>query len=340
MSLCKRADALFSAFKGVMPGAAFAIVKDGELVLSRGYGLAEVSTGTPVGASTNFRLASVSKAFTAMCVLKLVKSGKIRLEDRLSCFIPGLPDYADEVTMRQMLGHTSGLADYEADVPVDYPGQVDEDYVVEKMRGLPSTYFTPGSKFQYSDTGYVLLAVIVERASGVPFRRFMEREIFAPLGMSGSRLYEGEGIRIEERAFGYTRRGSGFMPNDQSKTSATLGDGCVYSSVNDLVKWDHALNSGELVNGELLDEAFSPGKLNDGTPTEYGLGWFIINRNGVKVLHHVGETAGFMHKFIRVPEKGIALIILTNRDSWDLSLRKRLTESEDTVGLLKYFDLI
>ena len=340
MSLRDRSETLFSSYSGAVPGAAFALVKDGELILSNGYGLANISAGTPVGASTNFRLASVTKAFTAMCVLKLVDSGKISLGDRLSSFIPSLPGYADDITVRMMLGHTSGLGDYESDVPEDYPGQVHEDYVVKKVRGLPSTYFPPGSGFLYSDTAYVLLGVIVEGVSGVPFPCFVEREIFRPLGMAGSRLYENESAKIKDRAYGYTKSGAVFKPNDQSKTSATLGDGCVYSSINDLVKWDRALNSGKLVSEELLEEAFSPGRLNNGTPTEYGFGWFIINRNWVKILHHAGETAGFQHKFVRVPEKRIALIILSNRDSWDFSLKKKPTEAEDTVGLLKYFDLI
>jgi CubicO group peptidase (beta-lactamase class C family) len=340
MSLGDRADALFSAYTGATPGASFAIVKNGELLLNRSYGFAEVSAGTAVRASTNFRLASVTKAFTAMCVLKLVDNGKIHLEDRLSAFIPGLPSYADDITVRQMLGHTSGLGDYESDVPEDYSGQVHEDYVVAKVRGFPSTYFPPGSRFQYSDTAYVLLAVIVECVSGVPFARYMEREIFTPLGMAGSRLYEGEGVKIRDRAYGYTRSGSSFRPNDQSKTSATLGDGCIYSSINDLVEWDLALNSGGFVSEDLLEEAFTQGRLTDGSPTEYGFGWFIINRRGVKILHHAGETAGFQHKFIRVPEERLAIIILTNRDSYDLSVPKRPTEAEDTVGLLQYFNLI
>ena len=340
MNLRDRSATLFSSYSGAVPGAAFALVKDRELILSIGYGLANLSSSTPVGASTNFRLASVTKAFTAMCVLKLVDSGKINLGDRLSSFIPGLPGYADDITMRMMLGHTSGLGDYESDVPEDYQGQVHEDYVVEKVRSLSSTYFPPGSRFQYSDTAYVLLGSIVERVSGVPFPRFVEKEIFRPLGMTGSRLFEGDGAKIKDRAYGYTKTGAAFKSNDQSKTSATLGDGCVYSSIDDLVKWDRALNSGEIVSEGLLEEAFNPGKLNNSLPTEYGFGWFIINRNGIKILHHAGETAGFQNKFIRVPEKGIALIILTNRDSWDLSLKKKPTEAEDTVGLLKYFDLI
>jgi CubicO group peptidase (beta-lactamase class C family) len=340
MSLSDRADTLFSAYSGIVPGVAVAIAKDGVALLKRSYGLAEISTRQPVFVSTNFRLASVSKAFTAMCVLRLVDAGRLSLGDRLSAFIPGLPEYADDITVMQMLGHTSMLGDYEGDVPLDYPGQVHEDYVVEKVRRLPSTNFPPGSRFQYSDTAYVLLAVIVERISGVPYSRFVEREIFKPLGMAGSMLYGGEGIQISERAYGYTRSGNGFKVNDQSKTSATLGDGCVYSSVDDLLKWDEALNSGNLIDADLLREAFSPGKLKDSTATEYGFGWFITSKGGVKILHHAGETAGFQHKFIRVPEKRLALIILTNRDSYDLTLPKQSTEGEDSVRLLEYFDLI
>jgi CubicO group peptidase (beta-lactamase class C family) len=340
MSLVGRTDALLSAYSGAVPGAAVAIIRNGKVILSKGYGLANVTEKKTVTASTNFRLASVSKAFTAMCVLKLVDAGKLSLRDRLSAFIPRLPGYTDEITVRQMLDHTSGLGDYEEDVPEDYPGQVHEDYVVEKVRSLLSTYFPPGSRFKYSDTAYVLLAIIVERISGVPYAKYIEHEIFKPLGMAGSRLYGGEGTKIKERAYGYTKSGGGFKPNDQSKTSATLGDGCVYSSINDLMRWDEALTSGKLVGEELLREAFSPGRLTDGTSTEYGFGWFITRKCDVKILHHAGETAGFQHKFIRVPEKRLALIILTNRDSYDLALPKQPTEGEDSIRLLEYFDLV
>ena len=165
-----------------VPGASFAAIRDGEFLIKKSYGLANVSTKTPVKASTNFRLASVTKAFTAMCILKLIERGKVSFEDRLSDLIPSLPKYADEISVRQMLNHTSGLGDYENDVPEHFPGQVHEDYVLEKMRSMDSTYFPPGSRFLYSDTAYVLLAVIVERVSGIPFPQFVEGEIFKPLG--------------------------------------------------------------------------------------------------------------------------------------------------------------
>ncbi len=340
MDLGERADKLFSAYSGAVPGAAFAVASRGKILFKRSYGSANLASGTYVGDNTNFRLASVTKAFTAICVLKLVEAGRLSLDDRLSKFISGLPGYADEITIRQMLGHTSGLGDYEGDVPENYPGQVHEDYVVQKVKCLQSTYFPPGSWFQYSDTAYVLLAVIVENVSGYSFPKFIENEIFKPLGMTGSRLYGGEGALIRDRAYGYTRSGGGFRLNDQSKTSATLGDGCIYSSLEDMFSWDRGLTDGKLVNDDLIKEAFSPGRLNDGSTTAYGYGWFIIENDGVKILHHAGETAGFMHKFIRVPQLGLAMIILTNRDSWDLSLKRSATEGEDSVNLLEYFDLI
>jgi len=339
MDIEEKADLLFSSCAGDVPGASFVVIEHGKLALKKSYGLAELP-GVRSTSSTNYRLASVTKAFTAMCVLKLIEAGKLSLCDRLHDLLPAMPDYTRSITIRQMLGHTSGLGDYETDVPESYPGQVHEDYVIEKVRGLPSTIFPPGSRFQYSDTAYVLLGTIVEVVSGVLFPRFVEKEIFRPLGMIGSKLYEGEGVKIRNRAFGYTRYGSAFTLNDQSKTSATLGDGCVYSSIDDLVKWDAALGHCGLVRGDLLDAAFSAGRLTDGTPTEYGYGWFITGKGKLKILHHAGETAGFQHKFIRVPDEKISLIILTNRDSYDLTLPRQSSEARDTLALLAFFGLI
>jgi CubicO group peptidase (beta-lactamase class C family) len=339
MDITEKADSLLVSYTGEVPGTSIAVVKGGKTVLEKSYGCARVP-GVHSTPATNYRLASLSKAFTAVSVLKLVDVGKLGLDDALSGFFPGSPRYMRGITLRHMLNHTSGIADYDVDVPESYTGQVHEDYVVEKVKSFDATYFTPGSKFQYSNTAYVLLAQIVAQVSGVPYPHFVEREIFEPLGMAGTRLYGGEGLEIRERAYGYTQEKDGFGFNDQSKTSATLGDGCVYSSISDLVKWDAGLSSGRLLRGDLLNAAFSPGRLNDGSHSEYGFGWFITSRSGLKILHHAGETAGFLHKFIRVPEKRAAIVILTNRDSWGLAMPKHSTEVEDTLELVEYFDLL
>jgi len=336
MDIGEKADSLLGAYSGGVPGASIAVVKDGKCVFEMGYGYAKMPSVLS-GPSTNYRLASLSKAFTAMSVLKLVDDGKIGFEDTLSGFFDGTPRYMRDITIRQMLNHTSGIIDCDNDVPDSYPGQVHEDYILAKA--FESSYFPPGSKFQYSNTAYVLLAQIVAQVSGVAFPRFVEREIFKPLGMSGTRLYESETVEIAERAYGYTPDDGAFRLNDQSKTSATFGDGCVYSSVRDLVRWDKALSSGKLVQHDLLDAAFTPGRLNNGSNTEYGFGWFIGAKDGVKILHHAGETSGFLHKFIRIPQRGASLVILSNRDSWALSLPKRPTEIEDTLALVEYFNL-
>jgi len=340
MDLGELADGLLAAYKGSAPGASIGIVKDSCLVLARSYGLANLSTGEPITTATNFRLASLTKAFTAVCVLKLVEEGKLGLEDNLFDLIPGMPDYTKGVTLRMMLGHISGVPDYDNDVPADYPGQVHEDYIVLKIRAQSEPLFPPGTRFQYSNTGYVLLAQIVERVSGSTFPAFLRRNVFEPLGMAGSTMYSGERAPIPNRAYGYVRRDTSYSIEDQSSTSATLGDGCIYSSVDDMLKWDAALRACGILGRELLEQAFTPGCLSGGGRTEYSFGWFITELRGARVLHHSGGTAGFKHKLIRVPERGTAIIILTNRSGYDLSLPQEANETEDSKKLLEYFELI
>ncbi len=340
MGLAEKADELLRAYSGSVPGASIAVVKEGKPALMKCYGLSNLENGKQITPSTNFRLASLTKAFTAVCVLKLVEDGKLGLEDRLSELIPGMPKYSKEITVRRMLGHTSGVPDYDNDVPADYPGQVHEDYVVLKTRAQLEPIFSPGSRFQYSNTAYVLLASIVERVSGISFPEFLKKAVFEPLRMKGSTMYAGEESPISNRAYGYTRRGGGFVCEDQSSTSATLGDGCIYSSVEDLLRWDSGLRGGGLVSEELLDLAFNPGTLADGRRTDYGFGWYIMDHNGTRVLHHAGDTAGFRHKLVRIPQLETAIIILTNRYDYDLSIPRQATEAEDSVRLIEHFSLL
>ncbi len=334
-----RADELLAAYRGGAPGASIGIVRDGQLVLAKGYGLANLDTKAQISTATNFRLASLTKAFTAVCILKLIEEGKLGFQDTLFDLIPGMPGYTKQMSIRMILGHTSGVPDYDKDVPLDYPGQVHEDYVVLKTR-QSEPLFAPGTRFQYSDTGYVLLAQIVERASGTTFPYFLSKNVFGPLGMSTSTIYTGEGSPITNRAYGYAKKDFGYALEDQNSTSATLGDGCIYSSIDDMLKWDDALRARGIIRRELLEEAFTSGCLSDGSHTEYGFGWFITDFRGTRVLHHAGGTAGFQHKLIRVPEKQTTIVILTNRSGYDLTLPREATEADDSKKLLEYFALI
>jgi CubicO group peptidase (beta-lactamase class C family) len=295
------------------PGASVVVVRHGQVVAQRNYGLADVEVGIPITDRTNFRLASLTKQFTATAILLLAKDGKIRLDERAASILPDLPPSARDVTIRQLLTHTSGLWAYEDFVPESQTRQVHDRDVPSLIARADSTYFPPGSAFRYSNTGYALLALIVERRSGVPFGRFLHDRIFAPLGMDGTVAYE-EGIStIPRRAYGYSRTSAGFRRTDQSSTSAVLGDGGIYTSIHDLLAWNRALDEHLLIDAAMQSRAWTPATLTNGTATDYGFGWFVDRDDFGTKLWHNGETRGFTNGIVKYPERGITVIVLTNR---------------------------
>ena len=310
-------DKIFHNYAGTVPGAAVSVSKNGEPIWIKSYGLANLETGDPVEMMTNFRLASVTKQFTAICIMILKEKGKLSYDNSLRDLLPEFPQYAEGITVLHMLQHTSGIRDYDDFTPVGYKGQLVDRDVLNMLLKQNSTYFPPGSEYKYSNSAYVLLGLIVERLSGVSFSEFMDREIFKPLDMNGSVLHIKGVTSIENRAYGYASKPDGFVFNDQSSGSLLLGDGGVYSNVGDLVKWDKSLFSDRLVSRDSLLEAFTRGILSTGEETKYGYGWHISEFDGVKLLYHGGSTAGFRNLFIRVPELGISMIILTNRNILD-----------------------
>ena len=308
-------DSLFVAFDAPgMPGASVVVVRNGSAILKRSYGLADVDSGIPVTSATNFRLASLSKAFTAASVLLLVADGALTLEDRASKHLPELPPHARDVTLRHLLTHTSGLWDYEEFVPDTQTRQVKD---VDALRLLAShaesLYFAPGSEWRYSNSGYALLALIVERASGERYAQFLQHRIFGPLGMRGTMAYEDGRSALTNRAYGHRVRGDSVRRTDQSNTSAVLGDGGIYSSIDDLVLWDAALSAGTLIPDSLWRDATTAYRLGDGRSTEYGYGWFIDRFDGHLRHRHHGETRGFTNSIYRFPEQRLTTIVLTNR---------------------------
>jgi len=288
-------DNIFLKYDGNVPGAAMSVSIHGEPIFFKIYGRANLETGDTVKLATNFRLASVTKQFTATCVMILNEVGKLSYDDSLRDLLPEFPHYAEGIKIRQMLQHTSGIRDYDDFTPENYKGQLVDGDVLEMLIKQDSTYFPPGSEYRYSNSAYVLLGLVVERLSEDTFSEFISREIFKPLGMGGSVLHVKGDTSIMNRAYGYAKIGENFVYNDQSSGSLLLGDGGVYSNVVDLVKWD----SGE--------------------ETNYGYGWHITEYKGVKLLYHGGSTAGFRNLFIRAPEFGISIIILTNRNTLDFN---------------------
>lgn len=304
-------DALMRDYDGMQPGAAVLVLRDGEPVFRRGYGLAVVEDGTAVTPQTNFRLASISKQFTAAAILLLAQDGKLSLDDKIKRWLPTLPAAADAITIRQLLSHTGGLIDYEDLMPASQQTQLHDIDVLHLLEKSNRTYFVPGKGYRYSNGGYALLALIVAKASGQDFATFLRQRIFLPLGMRNTYAHQDGIDEVPERAYGYSRVDSRWQRTDQSPTSAVLGDGGIYSSLEDLAHWDAALYDERLLNAESLRQAFSPATATPEPDVPfYGFGWRI---NG-ETLWHSGESLGFRNVIVRYPQRHFSVIILTNRD--------------------------
>lgn len=304
--------------RGGAPGASVLVAQDGKVLYRKAFGLANLEERTPITTATNFRLASVTKQFTATAVLLLAERGKLSLDDPLTRFFPGFATAAHRVKVRHLLGHTSGLPDYEDLIPPGTTVPLKDKDVLDLVGRQDRLYFAPGSQFRYSNTGYALLALIVEKISGRSFAQFLEENIFDPLGMAGTVAYE-EGIsKVERRAYGYSEKDGRFERTDQSLTSSVLGDGGIYSSVEDLWLWDQALYGTRLLPAETLAMAFQAGTPTSDQPgSGYGYGWYVASHGGhrgTRKVWHYGETLGFSTYLARYPDKRLTIIMLTNRN--------------------------
>jgi CubicO group peptidase (beta-lactamase class C family) len=303
-------DELMRDYTGEVPGASVLVLRDGEPVVRAGYGLSDMESRTPATATTNYRLASVTKQFTAASILLLAEDSRLKLDDHVRKWLPSLPKVAEPITIRHLLTHSSGLIDYEDVIPATFKPQLHDADVLRLLESQDRTYFKPGSSYRYSNSGYALLALIVERASGRTFATFLRERIFQPLGMTNTVAHE-EGIStVSNRAFGHTQEQGRWSRTDQSQTSAVLGDGGIYSSIDDLVKWDAALYDGRLLRPTSLQAAFAPATRTDDPEVEYGFGWRITG----ETLWHSGETVGFRNVIVRYPKRHLTVVVLTNRN--------------------------
>lgn len=327
----KQIDALFTKLiSSQEPGAAVLIVKDGRVAFERGFGITDLRTMSRIDGQTNFRLASVTKQFTAASIMLLVRNGRLRYEDTLTGVFPGFPDYGRAITIRHLLNHTSGLLDYEDLMPPVDPAlpieevQIKDAGVFDLLKKQNSGKFVPGTRWAYSNSGYVLLGLVVERVSGEPFADFLRDHIFNPLKMVSTAAYERGKNDVLHRAFGHAREGDRWNETDQSPTSATLGDGGVYSSLSDLAKWEEALRRRTLLDESELRAALAPVQVPEGLPTEpdgapaaYGFGWFLNPWKGHARMWHYGETSGFRTAIQRFTDDGLTVVILCNRTDLD-----------------------
>ncbi len=304
-----KVDALFRPYTGNRPGASVMIIRNGKPILVKSYGLANVEKRIPVTPLTNFRLASVTKQFTAASILMLIERGQLSLATTLGELFPDFPPYGRKITIDQLLHHTSGLQAYEEIVPDTVKKQMKDRDVLNLMMRLDSTYFPPGTRYRYSNTGYAVLAMIMEKVSHKSYADFVRENIFAPLGMSGSVAFEKGISTVPHRAYGYTVKGDSILFTDQSTYSAVLGDGGIYSSVTDLFKWDQALYGNRVLSFRMQRYAFTP------QLEHYGCGWRIDRYREHRRIHHTGSTSGFRNVIQRFPDDHFTVIILTNRNA-------------------------
>lgn len=306
------------------------IIENGEIVFQGTFGIGNFNPVDSLELNSVFRLGSVSKQFTAMGIMILKEEGQLSYDQDIREFIPELP--YNGITIRHLLNHTSGLPDYtrimdehwKTDLAYDNPERFisgNEDILKMLCEYKPAVHFKPGEKWEYSNTGYNLLATIVSRASGTPFNEYLQEHIFIPAEMYSTSVYKyipGFDEQMPNRVFGFGMKfnGTDLFSTDSHYLNAAYGEGGIYSTLEDLMKWDKILYTDELVSTQAIEEAFSRGILNNGDKTDYGFGWFIaISPNGKKVVKHMGGWAGFLTNIYREIEEDNCIITLTNNNS-------------------------
>lgn len=309
-------DRILARYAGAdVPGAALMIVKDGQPIVKKGYGIANLATHAPVTSQTGFRLASVTKQFTAMCILQQVEKGNLSLDTSLTDILPGFPDYGETITIRHILQHTSGLQDYEELMPEDFDHQITDNEVLQLMMDVDSAYFPAGEKYQYSNTGYAVLTQVLGKVTGQPFREYLQQHIFDPAGMTNTLAYVNGVNEVPHRAYGYTIEDDGSVrETDQSSTSAVLGDGGIYSNIEDFLKWDQVLYTDRLLSQPYMDLYFRENQTNDGEDIGYAFGWRREKYKDMGIVFHTGSSIGFRNIYYRVPSRNFSVVLFTNRD--------------------------
>lgn len=324
----KALDKLLSTeFKPREPGIAVLIARRGNIVYEKAFGSANIELDLPMQPDMVFRIGSITKQFTAVGILQLVEQGKLSLQDSIQQYIKDFPTKGYTITIAHLLTHTSGLKDY---MSIDHPGPyVDRwdfkpDFLIDHFKQAPLD-FAPGTKYAYTNSGYLLLAHIIEAASGQNYHDYMRAHVIKAAGLSHT-LYADEREIIPGRVAGYTRD-RGFYENAEYQ-SLSIGYGCgdLLSTVEDLYQWHKALLSYKLLKKETLEKAFIPYILNNGTSTEYGYGWFINKVHDSRCIHHEGQVSGFIAQELYFPEEDTYVALMTNlksgEDQTDFSNRR------------------
>lgn len=339
-------DSIFSKWnKPDIPGGAVAVVQNSEIVYSNGYGLADLEHNVPNTPSTVFYIGSVSKQFVTFSILLLEEQGKLALDDEVQVYLPDFPRYESPLTVRHFIHHTSGVRDYLTLMDLkgrSYLDHIETQEAYELIKNQKELNFTPGERYMYSNSCYLMLAMIVEKASGMSMKEFAEKEIFGPLGMEKSRFYDDITDLIKDRAFSYSNNGKGF--DNLVSRFDLVGSGGVYSTVEDLYLWDQNFYNNTLGEGNqaLIDTMQTDGLLNNRESSGYAFALVNGTYRGLKTVSHSGSLAGYRAYYVRFPEQQFSVIILSNRDDGapgekayrvaDLYLADQLKAESDSDG--------
>jgi CubicO group peptidase (beta-lactamase class C family) len=342
-------DAIFADYdRPDTPGCALGVIQDGEFVYHRGYGVANLEYDIPIDSNTIFRTGSVGKQFTAANIALLAESGVISLDDPLRKYFPEFPTWANDITIAQLVYHTSGIRDYLQLAYLAGKG-ADQDYytdewVIDMLARQQETNFPPGSQHLYSNSGYLLLAHLVKRASGQSLREYAQENMFNPLDMTQSHFHDDHTEIVPRRASGYAPIEGGF--HISMTTLDMVGDGGVFTSIDELLNWDRNFYNNQLGKGgpELIEILTTPGKLNDGNELDYAFGLGVEDYRGQKLISHGGSFVGFRAEMMRFPELGFGTMVLCNRADAvpeqmarrvaDVMLADQLAPKADDVELL------
>ncbi|MDQ3819352.1 MAG: beta-lactamase family protein, partial [Acidobacteriota bacterium] len=313
--LSQKVDQLFSREdKRDSPGCAVGIIRDGKIIYQRGYGMANLDFNIPNSPATVFNVASVSKQFTAASVILLAQRGKISLDDDIRKYVSEMPDYGTPITIRQLAYHTSGIRDYTdlIELSADRIENIHTDQDILRILARQKRLnFKPGERHLYSNSGYVLLGLIVERVTGKSLRDFENESIFQPLGMKNTLLYDDRTMVVKNRATGYVPKGDGSYQMRASLWDR-VGDGGVLTTVEDLFLWDQNFYTQKVGNPELINLMTKPGALTNGEKIPYTFGLEPTRYKGLPVLMHGGSIRGFRAQMYRFPEQRFSIICLCN----------------------------
>lgn len=294
-----------------IPGVSLAVIKNGQIILAKGYGFANVEHQVPVKPETIFQSGSMGKQFTATAVMMLMEDGKLALDDKINKFFTNTPESWSNITIRHLLTHTSGMTDYPAGF--DFRRDYTEDELYERAKAIPLA-FQPGEKWSYSNLGYVMLGILIHKVSGKFYGDFLQERVFKPLDMSTARVISEADI-IPNRASGYRLDNQGQLKNQNwvSPSLNTTADGALYLNVFDMAKWDAALYTEKLLKRSSLEEIWTPVKLNNGKTHPYGFGWALGEIKGHRYVQHGGSWQGFKAQIIRYVDDKLTVVLFANQ---------------------------